>query len=201
MSDDTARLPPFDKKLRDEFREHVKEKYGGIRGHYRREVERMVRDWLAQSDSTDLPPEMQQIQQELDDLRDQVETVSEGKTKKDSISETTKNRMRSINEQISRESGESNLVHESVINRAIEDHAGSSEPTLRRYKEMLQSRKLAFKNPLPDTDTWFLDAEVFVNHVEGHIHQLEDSLYEFEREYGEEWWAEMSGDDESPSFQ
>lgn len=205
MGDDTARLPPIEKALRDRFREHVKEKYGGIRGHYRRDVERMVRDWIAQHDSSNVPPEMQQIQEELDELRNQVDTISEedsGKKKKDSLSKTTKNRLRSVNEQIHRESGETNLVHESIINRAIEDHAGSSEPTLRRYKEMLQSRKLAFKNPLPGTKTWFLDAEIFVNHVENHIHQLEYGLYDFEREYGEDWWAEKGGGDEgSPSFQ
>lgn len=149
--DDRSRLPPISTELRDEFREDVLRRYGGIRGHYRHEVEIAIREYLEASQGQgDLHDRLRRIEGQLEDISERLADALEepGKNKKDSnLSETTRNRLDEIDGEIRREA-EGGHVHEAVVRKSIEDVAGHSDPTIRRYKEMLVDRGYVYPHPV-----------------------------------------------------
>lgn len=208
--EDLARLPPVSEHLRDRFRQDVRERCGGVKGHYRHEVEQALRAYLRADEGGDVHDRLRRIENRLDDLAGEgegdAEGASEGKTKKDrdvSPGPKTKRRLDDIEAQIQRDAGDSAKVHESIVNQAIEDNAGSSGPTLRRYKEMLKQRRIAFEHPSEASPTWFVDAETFVHVVRGNFRQRDHEIVE---EYGVEWYDAMverltEDEDSGPAFQ
>lgn len=189
MSDETARLPPVSKSLRDQFKADVEERHGTVRGHYRSEVEKALREYLNASQGGDTHDRLRRLEDQVDAIASEVGVhpdAESGKKKKDSgVSATTLNRLDAIEAQIQREADGASKVHESVINAAIEDHAGTSEPTLRRYKQMLKQRQRAFENPHEKSDTWFVDEDDFVTVVENNFPHRND---EIASQYGGEWY-------------
>lgn len=193
MSDESlARLPPIDEDLRDQFRADVEARFGTTRGHYRHEVENALREYLNATEGGDTHDRLRRLENAVEDIQDTLGVIADGqhaqKEKTSEPSSTTLNRLDAIEEQIHREAGGSKSVHESVINAAIEDHAGGSGPTLRRYKRMLKERHRAFENPHEQADTWFLDEEIFVHHVEDNFpHRNHDIA----AEYGRDWYEDV----------
>lgn len=202
--DDYVRLPPIPREVRKEFREMVKENYGGIRGFYRVEVEKAIREYMRANKGGDTHDRLKRIEDSLEELAedrgDSSEPSTAEKTKDSAVSSTTANRLEAIRGQIANQSGGTTIVHESIINKAIEDNAGSSTPTIRRYKQMLKQRHHVFENPAPEMSNWFLDGEAFVEMVESNFPERTQEVAE---EYGEEWYDDIRDsleDDGDPSF-
>lgn len=172
-----------------EFRQDIQERRGGIRGHLRTELENAIRSYLQASKGGDINDRLRRIESKLDSIEEQGGTPSnqsEGKNNKDSgFSATVKNRLNKIKGEIEREAGDADKVHESVINKAIEDHAGSSRPTIDRYKEMLEQRHIAHKWPINDSSTWWLDTDKFVQVLHMNFPERYD---QFTNDYGKTWW-------------
>lgn len=190
--------------LWQEFREDIRQRRGGVRGHLRTELENAIRSYLEASKGGDINDRLQRIENQMEELGEGVDTLlddSERKKNKDSgVSSTVKNRLKSIRDEIEREAGDADKVHVSVINKAIENHAGTSRPTLDRYKEMLEQRHVAHEWPEGDSRTWWLDSEQFVNVLTTNFpHKTAD----YAQEYGEQWWESQldEGDETSPGFQ
>lgn len=212
MSDEgLVRLPRIDESLRDEFKQDVKERRGGIKGHFRHEVENALRAYLEGAKGGDIEDRLRRLENTVEDIHENTAPASDGdgaKTKKDgNVSEVGPRRRKkldAIESQIEREAGDATKVHESVVNKAIEDNAGSSGPTLRRYKQMLKQRRIAFANPAESASTWFVDEEVFVKVVESNFPHRNDDIA---KEYGEGWYADAvdrhieRDDDGTPGFQ
>jgi hypothetical protein len=196
--DGLVRLPRIDESLRDEFKQDVKERFNGTKGHYRTEVERALRAYLEGSKGGDIEDRLRRLENTVEDIHDHTAPASDGgdpKTKKDSnVSEVGPRRRKkldAIESQIDREAGDATKVHESVVNKAIEDNAGSSGPTLRRYKQMLKQRRIAFANPSEHASTWFVDEDVFVQVVESNFSHRNDDIA---KEYGEAWYQSKVDD-------
>jgi len=179
----------IEKSVWEQFRNDVRDRRGTVRGHLRTELENAIREYVAASKGGDINDRLRRIENRVESIDEQVGTLSEGesrkKTKDSGVSSTVKNRLKSIEEQIEREAGDAEKVHESVINQAIEDNAGSSRPTIDRYKEMLEQRHIAHEWPAEESRTWWLDNEKFVRVLESNYPQRTN---EFAQEYGEEWF-------------
>lgn len=205
MTDDNLKQPGVrvDESLWNEFRQDVADRRGGTRGHMRTELENAISSYIQASKGGDVTDRLRRIENKLDNLEGEGGTPSADssrkKNKDSSVSSTVKNRLEKIESQIKREAAGSDKVHDSVINAAIEDNAGSSRPTLDRYKEMLEQRHIAHKWPEGDNRTWWLDSEKFVNVLE---RNFPNQTWDFREEYGREWWeSQLTEDDEPQGFQ
>ena len=190
--------------LWEAFRNDIKERRGGIRGHLRHELENALREYLEASKGGDINDRLRRLENNVDKTTELLETLvedSERKKKEESgVSQTVKNRLNAIEEQIQREIGDAKKAHVSVVNKAIEDNAGSSRPTLERYKEMLEQRHIAHEWPSEDSNTWWFDNEMFVRVAENTFPERNN---EFAERYGQEWWDSLREDteDNTPGFQ
>jgi len=192
-TEDRARLPSIDKETRNEFKSWVKQEFGGVHGHYPDAIENALREYMKASEGGDTHDRLRRLENTVERIDERVGHLCDdesGKKKKGSdvsLGPRRRKKLDAIESQIEREAGDTTRVHESVINGAIEDNAGSSGPTLRRYKEMLKHRHIAFENPSGGTTTWYVDAETFVKVVESNFPHMNSDIAS---EYGEEWYAE-----------
>lgn len=182
----------IDSRVWEQFRADVQDRRGSVRGHLRTELENAIREYVAASKGGDMNDRLRRIENHLESIDEQVGGLSGDdeckKTKDSGVSSTVKNRLEAIESQIEREAGDATKVHESVINQAIEDNAGSSRPTLERYKEMLEQRHIAHKWPIEDSKTWWLDNEQFVRVLDSNYPNRNN---EFANLYGEEWFDDL----------
>lgn len=65
------------------------------------------------------------------------------------------------------------LLSASDVDRAIKDIAGGDPRTVRKYRAELKERSLAFEHPNPDSDTWFLSVDMFLEDLEGYANQTQ----------------------------
>jgi len=194
----------LNRSLWEEFRQDVKERHGIVRGHLRHELENAIREYINASEGGDTHDRLRRLENNMEHVTRQVDTLvddSKQKKNKDSgVSQTVKNRLADIESQIQREIGDADKAHVSVVNKAIEDNAGSSRPTLERYKEMLEQRHIAHEWPSDDSDTWWFDSEKFVRVVDQQF-----GYHEMTERYGSEWYDsmldEIEGDSNTPGFQ
>lgn len=193
MSDETTQTGvQFDADLWQRFRENVRARKGGIDGHLRNELEQALRNYLDASDDGDIDDQLTRIEDRLDRLADAVS--SEGKKKKDeSLSSRTENRLDDIRDQIQDETDDSPKVHEEIVEMAIRENAGGSDPTIRRYKELLQQDRDLFPHPNRDR-MYYRDPVEFVqatNAMRKGGKLKGDEYNELVDTYGEEWWLQQ----------
>lgn len=160
--DDVVRLPPVSESLRDEFRDDVEDRFGSVRGHYRSEVENALREYLKGSrggDTEDRLRRLEDMVERIDGRTAAALSDADGKNKKESdVGPKTQNRIERIRDRIEHESGEG-PVHEAVVRKAIEDVAGHSDPTIRRYMQMLTDRDILYPHPKRDSKFVYGDDE------------------------------------------
>jgi hypothetical protein len=179
-----------DESLWQQFRRDVADRRGGVRGHLRHELENAIREYIEASKGGDINDRLRRIENNVEQLNEAVGDVvesSERKKKKDSgVSQTVENRLQAIEEQIQREIGDADKAHVSIVNKAIEDNAGGSRPTLDRYKEMLEQRHIAHEWPSEESSTWWFNNQKFVEVVDKQF-----TYHELAERYGEDWYDGM----------
>lgn len=179
-----------DESLWQQFRRDVADRRGGVRGHLRHELENAIREYIEASKGGDINDRLRRIENNVEQLNEAVGDVvesSERKKKKDSgVSQTVENRLQAIEKQIQREIGDADKAHVSIVNKAIEDNAGGSRPTLDRYKEMLEQRHIAHEWPSEESSTWWFNDQKFVEVVDKQF-----TYHELAERYGEDWYDGM----------
>jgi len=182
--------------LWEEFRQDVAERRGGTRGHMKTELENAIRNYIEASKGGDLEDRIRRIENTLESLDEGVGTLVDDKTRKKNkdsgVSDTVKQRVEKIGDRLEREANGTKKVHESIVNNAIEDIAGSSRPTLNRYKEMLEQRHIAHEWPEGDANHWWVDTEKFVEVLSSNF---PNKGYEYAEAYGREWWEAQTADE------
>lgn len=157
------------------------------------------------------------IEGKLDDvLMDQGGDARENGQKRknenstENLSATTRNRVRAIAFDLNDSPGAT--VTTQQVHEAIENHAGTSKPTLRRYKELLESRDVIFPTPRKPKEKWFTDPEQWTVYIDQQTHQgsIPEKFREtFIDQRGRDWWVEHTSYDwpeeyeteSDPSFQ
>ena len=191
--------------LWEEFREDVAERKGGIHGHLRAEVERAFREYINASEGGDTHDRLKRIEGKLEDIHTDVQKVEE-KKKDSELSQTTEQRVEDIENQIHEETGNSPKVHEEVVELAIRENAGSSDPTIRRYKELLKQDHVLFDHPTNDR-RYFTDPEDYVKATNAlrKAGKIDAKQYDnILSKYGKEWWLaqqEEDNNDQPKGFQ
>ena len=144
---------------------------------------------------------MARLEEQIGEIHGEV-CENQAKKKKDSsdTSSKTEERLRKINATLADEMDGSPKVHEEVIEKAIREHAGSSDPTVRRYKKLLQQDRLLFAHPVNES-LFFRDSEEYVLAVNAMAKggKVDGQSYdEILGRYGEEWWREQLPDENEP---
>lgn len=185
------------KALWQEFRDDIRDRKGVVKGHMKSELETALREYINASQGGDTHDRLRRMENTLETIEASV--VEQDKKKKDSgVSSEVENKLREVRNQIERETDGSPKVHDEVVELAIRDNAGTSAPTLRKYKELLQQDRELFEHPANDS-VWFTSPEDFVLAVNsmrkaGRIQQ--DRYDNILSRYGEEWWlAQQDGEE------
>lgn len=191
----TKRPPPVDEELLRRFKDDVQERYGRVRGHYSSELETALREYLNASDGGDTHDRLTQIEQDLDEIKAAVSDSESKKQKQRSTGGRIDDRLRKIIETIRNESDGAPKVHESVVEMAIREHAGGSDPTMKQYKTLLKDDKEMFPDLRATKSYWFLDAPTFCTAMNDAVQEreLDKDVYveAVEDTYSRKWWGEQ----------
>lgn len=199
---ETQRPPPIDKALLERFKADVKQRHGRVRGNYSSELENAIEAYLDASQGGDTNDRLTRMESQLETIREAV-VESDAKKKKDSRGSVTKRRLNKIRETIAEQSPNSAKAHKEVVEMAIREHAGSSAPTLRQYKRMLQQENALFPHPIKD-NTYFQDPGDYVKAINAMTKggRLAQETYDdIVERYGEDWWLEQQQDNDPQGFQ
>jgi len=199
---ETQRPPPIDKALLERFKADVKQRHGRVRGNYSSELENAIEAYLDASQGGDTNDRLTRMESQLETIREAV-VESDAKKKKDSRGSVTERRLNKIRETIAEQSPNSAKAHNEVIEMAIRKHAGSSAPTLRQYKRMLQQENALFPHPIKD-NIYFRDSGDYVKAINAMTKggKLAQETYDdIVERYGEDWWLEQQQDNDPQGFQ
>jgi len=203
---ETQRPPPVDKALLERFKADVKDRHGRLRGNYASELENALEAYLDASSGGSTNDRLARLEQQVGDIHGEV-CSSERKKKKESSDTTasvTEKRLRQIKTTIADETANSPKAHAEVVEKAIRQHAGSSDPTIRRYKRLLKQDNVLFEHPVKE-NLYFRDSEDYVLAVNAMAKagKIRPDVYdELVEQYGEEWWLEQQEEDpETKGFQ
>ena len=165
MSDNETQIGvKVNKSLWQEFRSDVKARKGGIRGHLKTDLENALREYINASEGGDTHDRLAQIESDVQRILSTLEETEE-KKKDSSVGKRVEDRLDSIKEYVENQSGGSPVVGEKLIESAIAEIAGSSEPTIRQYKGLLE--RDGWYNPHPMNDNRvFVDEDRWVNAVQ-----------------------------------
>lgn len=195
MGDQTRQVGiEVDSDLLDEFREDVKTRHGSVYGHMRSELENAIREYLNASDGGDTHDRIKRLEDQMDRVVTLLEN-SERKKEDSDVGKRVESKLEDIIETVDREADGAPRVHEKVIEAAIEEHAGYSDPTIRQYKNLLKKRGEAFEDPRESMNYYFREAPLFCDAVNAMVRDGDIKQKEYlgivEDEYGRDWWREQ----------
>jgi len=167
MSDNETQIGVMvNSALWEQFRDDVQARKGGIRGHLKTEVENALREYLNASEGGDTNDRLARIESDVQTILDTLDET-EQKKKDSSVGGRVEDRLDSIKDYIENQSGGSPVVGEKLIESAIRETAGSSEPTMRQYKDLLDRDGWYNPHPLND-DRVFVDEDRWIESVQVH---------------------------------
>lgn len=191
-SKDTDSVQPgvrIDATLWEQFKNDIQNRKGVVRGQVAPELENAIENYLTASNGTPTDERLRRIENELESLCESVAPLADATAKKEKHSEFSsrvETRFENVKAQIMREAGDTDLVHDSVIETAIEDNAGFADQTLDRYKGLLKKRLVAFEHPNDGFESWWLDGDSYVAYVEDNYGEAD--IREIATEYDKEWF-------------
>jgi hypothetical protein len=190
--------------LWQEFRNDVQARKGGIRGHLKSEVENALTEYINASEGGDTNERLARIESDVETLLTLLHE-SEEKKKDSDVGNRVEDRLGSIKEYIEEQSGGSPVVGDKLIESAIRDVAGSSEPTLRQYKELLERDGWYLPHPSDDSrvfvdeDNWVEAVQVMRQDNDITRQRYETLVTEFGIEEFKQRYAEVTDDtDDEP---
>lgn len=152
--------------LWQEFRNDVQMRKGGIRGHLKTEVENALRAYLDASEGGDNNDRLARIESDVETILATLEETEE-KKKHSGVGKRVEDRLDSIKDYIENQSGGSPVVGKKLVEAAIADVAGSSDPTMRQYKQLLDRDGWYYEHPATDSRV-FVDEDRWVEAVQAH---------------------------------
>lgn len=184
----------LDSEVWQAFRQDVKERHGTVRGQLKPEVENALQEYMDASHGGDVSDRLTRLEEQMNRVVDLLETTATKKQDSD-VSNTVENRVEKIIETVESEANGAPRVHDSVVEMAIKQHAGQSNPTIAKYKELLQEREFAFEDPRSDSSYYYLSAPKYCQAVNEMVKERDISQKEYleivEDTFNRDWWADQ----------
>ena len=181
-------------ELWQQFRQDVSDRKGRVHGHLKTEVETALREYIHASSGGDTHDRLRRLEGQMDRV---VGLLENNETKKENsdVGSRVEGKLEDIIQTVEREADGAPRVHDSVIEMAIEEHAGFSDPTIRQYKELLQKRKVAFADPRTGNNYHYLDAPTYCTAVNQSLQdgEIERETYVeiVEDTFSRDWWGQQ----------
>jgi len=202
-----------DEQLWQQFRQDVSDRKGRVHGHLKTEVETALSEYIHASRGGDTHDRLRRLENDMDRVVTLLENLSTKKENSD-VGSRVEGKLEDIIQTVEKEADGAPRVHDSVIEMAIETHAGYSDPTIRQYKELLNKRKVAFEDPRRENNYHYLDAPTYCSAVnqslqDGEI-KRETYVNLVENTYTRDWWGQQiqrfedranGSSDRTPGFQ
>jgi len=199
----------IDEQLWKQFRQDVSDRKGRVHGHLKSEVETALREYINASAGGDTNDRLTRLEHQMDKVVTLLED-SQPKKENSDVGSRVESSLEDIIETINKEADGAPRVHDSVIEMAIETHAGYTDPTIRQYKNLLHKRNETFPDPRSDSSYHYLDSGVYCQAVNEMVQDREIDQKQYteivEEEYSRDWWSKQlekvqHGDDGSVAFQ
>jgi len=203
-NEDTVQIGPrIDAALWERFKDFVQSKHGRTSGSTADEVEQALKQRMGEDPLQQVDDRLRRLESALDvdhpptadSSSGERETVSKD-PEQNSLSARTQNRVDDILGQLP------GRFDEDQLDAAIQNAAGTSYKTIKRYKEILQRRQLAVACPWSDDadqTAYYQDKSMFAvaavqNLTPQEVHTLEDKLAV---QWGSDWFDRALPDDMS----
>lgn len=190
-----------DEGVANDFREYVQETKGQIRGELGRETENALREYMDNDRLT-------RVENRLDDIPDEVaaavvrELEAKKKNSADSSSDgsdgpstTTERRLNEIASRLP----PNTTVSAEMLETPIENVAGSSRDTIRKYKRLLQTHGHIIRHPNDSVEEFFTSKRTFALFCENEprmsaelIESVNERLVDV---FGDGWYLDALPDD------
>jgi len=198
-----------DEQLWKQFRQDVSDRKGRVHGHLKSEVETALREYINASAGGDTNDRLTRLEHQMDKVVSLLEDTEPKKENSD-VGSRVESSLEDIIETINKEADGAPRVHDSVVEMAIETHAGYSDPTIKQYKSLLRKRKEAFPDPRKDSSYHYLDSGVYCQAVNEMVQDREIDQETYvevvEEQHSRDWWSTQlekmqDGDNGSVAFQ
>ena len=190
-----------DEEVIDDFREFTEESTGQIRGEMGRLVERALIEYMDNDRAARIERKVDDLHELMEDTLSERDLERETKfgTSSNAVSEDTSpsasinQRTRDSINAIVAELPEDTVVSESLLESAIENHAGHAYKTLERYKTLLKNRGHILEHPL-EPGQYVTSQKTFAIICENSEKitppQLRDLIADRMELLGEEWYLD-----------
>lgn len=183
------------------FRQDVKERHGTVRGQLKPEVENALQEYMDASHGGDVSDRLTRLEEQMNRIVSLIENQQVKKQNSD-VSNTVENRVDKIVETVESEADGAPRVHDSVVEMAIKQHAGQSDPTIAKYKELIQERGVAYEDPRSDSSYYYLNAPQYCLAVNEMVQDREISQNDYldivEGTFSRDWWRQQLEKIEQP---
>lgn len=207
MTDRERIVGRIDPEIKRQFQEFVEETTGGNQGDQSRLMERALVEYMDNDRSARIESKVDEVLDRLDEFEDTPPTSSEDSLERERQSETSSNRSfdgfntrtEQAVEAIAADMPDGTAITESMVETAIEDNAGASYKTVKKYKRLLQKRGQAIPSPIAGEDKWFTSqtslALMCENNEKVTPHDIDVLLGEYEESLGDMWYLDALPDE------
>lgn len=207
MTDRVRIVGRIDPEIKKQFQEFVEEQTGGHQGDQSRLMERALVEYMDNDRSARIESKVDDVLDRLDEMESPPPPQSEDTLERERQSATSSNdpfdgyntRTEETVAAIAADLPESTSINESMLETAIEDNAGASYKTLKKYKRLLKKRGVAIPSPHVEEDTFYTDSTPLALTCESDEtispHDIDVLVGEYVDELGDEWYLEALPDD------
>lgn len=207
MTDRVRIVGRIDPEIKKQFQEYVEETLGGKQGDQSRAMERALKEYMDNDRAARIESKVDDVLDQLDEMESTPPPRSDESSERERQSTTSSNdpfsgfnnRTEEAVAAITADLPESTSITESMLETAIEDNAGASYKTIKKYKRLLRKRGLAIPSPLPEEDKWYTDQTPLVLACETNEqvtpHNIDVLVGEYEDVLDEQWYLEALPND------
>lgn len=206
----TDRVQPggrIDSEIKQEFKQFVEETTGGNKGDYSRLLERALVEYMDNDRSTRIESKVDAVLDRLDEIEVPSSPPSEQSLERERQTATSSNpsvdsyntRTEQAVQAISADMPNDSSITESMVETAIEDNAGASYKTIKKYKRLLRKHGYAIPSPVTGEDKWYTSVTPLAltceNNGEITPHDIDVLIGEYQDTLGDQWYLDALPDE------
>jgi hypothetical protein len=196
----------IDPEIKQDFKQYVEETTGGNQGDYSRLLERALVEYMDNDRGARIESKVDDVLDKLDEFADTPTPRSEESLERERQSATSSNppidsfntRTEQAVQAISADMPNESSITESMVETAIEDNAGASYKTVKKYKRLLRKHGHAIPSPITGEDKWYTSVTPLALTCENNDkvtpHDIDELIGEYQDTMGEQWYLEALPD-------
>lgn len=206
MTDRVRIVGRIDPEIKKQFQEFVRDATGGNQGDQSRLMERALVEYMDNDRGARIESKVDAVLDRLDEIEDTPSPRSEQSLERERQTATSSNpTVDNFNTQTEQAvqaitadmPGEASIT-ESMVETAIEDNAGASYKTIKKYKRLLRKRGYAIPSPVTGEDNWYTSVTPLAltceNNSDISPHDIDVLIGEYQDTLGDQWYLDALPD-------